>query len=362
VAAGFAERWLAWCKVVGETKMPRDFGRNAPETKLREIPWSDIADLRKETGLTDEKITRELADLLSRAQGVLSAELTGVLCKVQQDAFADAEPYEGWPYTDPNGSDTTGLQTVPFENFTTFLATVKRAEDALNPLLKGLPDDVPLVRSRRAFLGQCREWSVFLPLDAQGLQTELVVTVWTEDPFKDPLGKERVDDTAQAFYRNVQLVLGLRVGTGAAAIVKPLEFATTAEMRGQANKVDAVWDWKGVSEPELTFALVDGIPPVGKTLQYQYPTLAPRAVGRSSHLALCAYLHRYGNLKDGNWYVTHGIDLPDALRKAKRSDLASQLPPGIKTIGEKFVFDLKRRLPGPIPKLLPAERETAGKQ
>ena len=104
----------------------------------------------------------------------------------------------------------------------------------------------------------------------------------------------------------------------------------------------------------LTFELVDGLRKEGTNLQY--PGIRPRVLGKAGPLALCAYLHRYGNFDNGNWYVTHSVNLPDELEKADHKEWRTEVAKDRPVIGQKFIFQLGegKKLPDPIPKLTPA--------
>jgi hypothetical protein len=355
LAAEVGRRWGDWCEVVGRTaKLPRRFDTISDLPKLPSVPWDGVVTLRVETGLRDERLTQQLVDFQKKAQAILSAELTNILYSIQAtSSFGDAAPFDGWPYLDSAGTGLAALEVVPFDQFTRFLTLVQRAQSALEPLEQGLPDD-DLRRARRGFVSACDQWRSFIGLTAQGGTSPLEVTVWTEDPVGEPYGKQRVDDSAQHYYKQVRLSIALRLQeTGDLAAVRPLEFQTTE--RGRARSLRAVWEWSRVPEQyEFTFELVDGIQPEHQ--DFHYPPIKPLLLGKPSPLAFCAYLHRYGLYADGNWVVSHGLDLAEKFREAGKSELVSQIPGGKRVIGEKFIFQLPsgRKLPDPIPKLNPA--------
>ena len=356
LAAEVAARWSDWCTAVGtDAKLPRRFETGDPSARLVAIPWDGITTLRTEVNLREERITQQLVDFQKLAQGLLNSELTSVFATVQADALGEQTTYGGWPYINEQGTGLTALETVGFEQFTKFLTLVQRADSALTPLEQGLPDD-DVRRVRRAFVHSCEEWRTFLGLSAQGGTTPLEITVWTEDPLGEPLGQERMDDTAQHYYRTVRLAIGLRLQqAGEAVSGKPLEIQTTE--RGQARGVRAVWEWsRPPDQQELTFDLVDGIQPENQN--FHFPVIKPRILGKPSPLAFCAYLHRYGRYADGNWVVSHGMDLEEKFKEAGHSELVAQLPGDKRIIGEKFIFKLPsgRNLPEPIARLEATKR------
>ena len=281
---------------------------------------------------------------------LLSAELTAKLCALQTDAFADQVPYGGWPYLNEAGTGLTALEAVDFAQFTKFLTLEQKAAETFQPLDAGLPDE-PLRRARQDFIKAYDKWRDFLRLSAQGATTPLEVTVSTADPVGAPDGKERVDDSAQQFYSNVRLSLGLRLQeAGGLGAVRPLEFTTTADARGQ--HIRAVWDWtRAPEQSELSFELVGGIQP--ERQNFRFPDISPRVLGKPSALAFCAFLHRYGVFADGNWITTFGLNLAEKFKEAGKPELVAHLPSGQTVVGEKFVFQLPsgRDLPAPIPKL-----------
>ena len=360
LAGQYAGRWVDWCNAVGKAAtLPRKFNTDDPQTNPLTIPWSDIPGARTDNALGDERITGEILAFQQKAQNLLSAELSNLLRGVQKDFFADQVAYDGWPYVNKPGEGLTALETVQFEQFAKFLLAVQRAETAFAALEKGLPDE-PNRISRKAFFKACTEWRDFLGLTAQGGATPLEVTVWTEDPLGEPFGNVRPDDTGQHFYKQVCLTVGLRIQeSGDKSTTTPLCFQTTE--RGKARSVRAVWEWaRGPELQELTFALVDGLQPEGK--DYTYPTIKAETLGKPSPLGLCAYLHRYGRFADGNWVVSHAVDLPARFKEAGRPELIGQLRNDVKVIGEKFIFQLPsgRPLPGPVPVLVPASVTPAG--
>lgn len=352
LAAEVATRWGHWAAAVGANAvLPERFDIVSELPAASAIPWRGLPELRAEAGLREERLTQQLVDFQAKAQAALSAELTRILYGIQERHFAQQMPFDGWPYLNPEGKELTALQTVEFELFLKFLGEMRLAAEALRALDRDLPDG-EWRRARQAFIAACDQWRAFLGLTAQGAATALDVTVWTEDPVGEPYGKERVDDAAQHYYRNVRLAIALRLQeAGDRAAVRPLEFRTVE--RGQARAVRTVWEWTRANISELTFELVDGIQPEGR--DFRFPAIRPRVLGEPGPLAFCAYLHRYGRYVDRNWIVTHGVDLAAKFREAGQPELAGQVPTSRPMVGEKFVFQLPtgRNLPDPIPRLGP---------
>ncbi|MCK4340853.1 MAG: hypothetical protein KAY37_03925, partial [Phycisphaerae bacterium] len=354
LAGAYADHWVEWCNSVGKaSKLPRNFDLEDQLPAPMTIPWAGISSLRIDTNMGDERLTDQLVDFQLKAQGLLSAELSNILYRVQESYFAEQIPYEGWPFLNEQGTGLTALETVNFEQFARFLLAVQRAEEAFAGLEKGLQDD-PLRKSRREFFRACSGWRDFLGLNTQGGATPLDVTVWTEDPLGEPYGQVTPDDTAQHFYKEVCLTIGLRLQeAGDRAATRPLCFQTTE--RGKARATRTVWEFSRTPDlQELTFELVDGLQPEGK--DYTYPRIKSEILGRPSPLAFCAYLHRYGRYVDGNWVVSHAVDLAEKFQQAGRTELVGQLRNDERIIGEKFIFQLPsgRHLPQPIPRLSPA--------
>jgi hypothetical protein len=356
-AAEFATRWADWCDVVATTRIPRQFTATDSPPPLKPIPWEAIPALRKELNLGDERITRKVADLQTGALTLLSAELTAVYTELQDKVFASAVPFDGWPYLNKDGTESSALETADFQSFTQFLLTVQRAQKALEPLEQGMPQDDPVATTRRKFLAACQQWRDFLVLKQDGPPAPLDLTVWTEDPLGEPLGREPVDDTPQHYYAATRLALGLLVRSGDAAAPQPLEFKS--DEHGRAKQKSARWEWTRVPEQQtLTFELVDGLRPEQKN--FQFPNINPRVLGRPGPLALCAYLHRYGKFDNGNWVVTHSVNLPEELEKANHKELRSEVDKAKPNIGQKFIFQLGegKKLPDPISKLTTAPGAT----
>ncbi len=352
LAADYTTRWVDWCNAVGKaSKLPRKFDTDESAGKPLSIPWADIPTLRNDTGLGDEHLTGQLLDFQREAQKLLSVELSTILCGVQTDYFRDQAPYDGWPYMDEKGQGVNALETLPFDDLTKFLTAVQRADVAFKDLDSGLPDE-PVRKARLEFLQSCKDWREFLRASAQGAATPLGLSLWIEDPISEPKGKIEVDDTAQQYYGQVCLAIGLRSQkAGETVTAGPLCFPTAE--RGKAKKISAVWEWSRLPDmQELTFSVKDGLKP--ETKNYTFPDIKPEILGKPSPLALCAYLHRYGRFADGNWFVTHGVRLPDKFKEVDKAELSRDIPADKQFVGEKFVFQLERNLPGPIRRLTPA--------
>ena len=348
-------RWSAWCDAVGgAAHLPRKFDTEDARAKPQEIPWAALGALRIDTGMGDEQLTGQVISFQEHALRLLSIELSSILYAVQKDYFVDQQAYDGWPYVNGEGTGEGATDTVDYGQFVRFLQAVQRADTLFAIYEKGIPEDDAHGRERRAFFRACRDWREFLSLTSQGGATPLEVSVWTEDPLGEPYGKDRVDDSGQHFYEQVCLNIGLRLqGTSDQSVGQGVCFPTSAEAR--ARHVATVWEWTRVPELQvLEFALVSGVTPEGKS--YQFPELKPKALGKPSPLAFCAYLHRYGVYDEGNWIASHALDLQKKFAEANRPDLVQELRADEHLIGEKFIFQLPsgRRLPDAIPVLRPA--------
>ncbi len=344
LAAQVATRWENWANAIGRAAvLPREFDRDAGAGGALKIPWGEMAALRDEAGLRDEALSQQFVEFERQAQNLLDRELTNIYHGIQGRFLANENPYDGWPYVNASGVGLTALETVNFDQFVSFLAAVQRADAALGQLDNGLPD-TPTRQRRRAFVSACADWQKFI-----GNPTPLDVEVWNDDPLVEPKGQKRVDDRAQFYYQKVRLSLGLRLQQAGATA---LEFRTME--RGAARAVQTVWEWRRPQLQELTFEAVDGIQPEGR--DFRYPRVSPDTLGAPSPLALCAYLHRYGHYADGNWVVSHGINLTEKFREAGQERLLTNVPTDKRVVGEKFIFRLPpgRGLPAPIQRLSPA--------
>jgi hypothetical protein len=349
--------WENWCRSVADTKVPRNFDPSDSPTKPKAISWDGLSKSQQNLKLTGETLTEQLTKIQTHAQQLLSAELTSRYVTIQDEQFKNTEPYDGWPYTNKDGQGAGATDTVEFPRFTEFLLTVQRAEDALRALEDGLPAEDPTTRDRRAFLTTCKDWRDFLELKDMAKAGALAIKVWIEDPLSEPRNDVPVHDTPQHSYAHVRLALGLRLQGGEGAAVRPLEFGTSADQRGQANERTATWNWGTAGDQrELTFELADGLTPEGGS--ETFPSLPPRVLGRGHPLALCAYLHRYGKFAEGRYYVTHAIDLAEALAQAKKPELVTPTMRKKPNVAVKFVFQLPdgRELPKPVPTLTPVAR------
>jgi hypothetical protein len=310
-----------------------------------------MTQLQSDTGLQDERLVAQLVGLQRKGQELLSAELTGKFCTLQRDLLGDYSPYGGWPYVNEAGTGPTALESVPFEQFTKFLNLVHQAAENVEPLELGLPEDDPVRRARQTFLRSCEKWRDFLKLTAQGALTPLDLKVETADPVGTPYGQERVDDSAQHWYRSARLVLGLQwQKEGGSTSTDPLTFDTTAE--AWYHPVNTVWNWVSGDQPEIAVELVDGF---DTEAGFRAPAIKPRGLGKPSALGLCAFLHRYGVYKDGCWVVTFGVNLADKFRESGHVELVARLPKPDFTVGMKFYFRLPagRDLPDAIARLTP---------
>jgi len=358
LAGEFSERWRVLAKAIGAcTALPNKFETvPKPEGKVL-IPWGEIARLRDDARLDDEKLTGQLGEFEKQAQALLSVALTRILCDIQSRYFSDREPYDGWPYMNPAGEGPKALETVNFTDFKRFVQEVDRAWQVFESLEDRLADSGDLATARAMFYRGCRDWVGFLKLtnlDAAELPLEITLA----DPVK-VYGKQNVQDTAQHYYQGVALDLGLCVRDDAAQMGcdpdKPLRSNTLLEEK--VKRRDATWRWTArTPNKELSVALVDGRPIEGST--GSYPPVRT-GVGESSELALCSYLHRYGVARDdGRWVTTHAFDLEAEFKKLGQANLTSTLAANKKIVGETFLFKLDRPLPPPILRLREAAPAT----
>ena len=360
IARKYAEAWDEWCEKVGRNAdLPALLDRSYRAARGPvEIPWTLLDKLRDEYGMDAEHLTGDLADLQLQATDLLSNALTDVFCDIQDELSTEA-PDAGWPYLSAAAAPTSDpLRTVQWAYFTTFLMNVQAAGDILQGLDRELPETASGRTPRRKFLDACRIWYDFLGLDSRGAAAPLTVEVWTEDPLRTPVGRITPEDSGQLFYDKVCLKLGLRRENAPdESIGEGLVFGTGAENRHK--RVMVVWNWRPVqSIQNSTFALLEGLPVEG--CPDPYPPLAPQILGGCSPLSFCAYLYRYGEPAEGDWYVTHAIDRCTAAEDLRRTNIvqgltaeAQEPQAGQCLIGEKFVFRLPsgRALPVPIPKL-----------
>ena len=355
VAQAFDRAWMdVVAGIIANRQLPRSFEEGAKERP--EIAWDAIQKLRQDTRLNDERLTGEFVAFSKQAQSVLSMELTQILCEVQEKHFAGQIPYDGWPYLNAAGEQLTALDTVAYKPFKDFLLEIGEAARVLGPLERGILDDDPLKPGRLALYKSCRLWRDFIGFTPQGQQTDLKIEVRYVDPLDPTLpgGKvSGIDDTAQNFYGEVQLHLGLSIQDpnqpGGIGERVPLRISTLT--RGDAGARTAYWRWQGGgSASTLKMQLTGGIQGEGRKKPYP-DTISPLILGSASPLALCAYLHRYAKFSDQNsvWVSSHALDLTEAFKRAGTTDLVP--PDGRTRMGAKFTFKLDRAMPEPIHKL-----------
>lgn len=345
-ATTLAGDWLELTEQFGATAdLPERFPDNYNPPSFPSVPWGRLADTRHSLQLEGERLTDLLLGFEDGARGLLDQRLTDTYAGIQTHYFGrDQRTAGGWPYLQAGDDVLTALVTVDFDDFLDFLNEIGRAQDTLDAFEDGL-GETPVGQTRRAFLGGCDDWRQFLQLSPEGVQP-LPVSAWTEDPLdvNSPQGQQPVDDTAQHYYRQVRLSLGLRIDGSA----KPLVYETGAA--GWKQQIDATWEWsRGQMTDQLEFALTDGRPvDVANPGGPVYPQVDAEVIGRWSPLALCAFLQRYGNQRDGNWYVSFGLNLVDALDAKGARGLITAEMRNKPVVGSKFVFNLKRQLPPPI--------------
>jgi len=363
VSQQFDRAWLdIVAGIVNNSPLPRDFNENTKERP--EIPWAGIRKLREDIRLSDEKVTGELAAFGRQAQALLSAEMTDILYEVQERYFQNQEPYDGWPFINPAGEQLNALDVVGFKQFKEFLFEVTQAARAFGPLENGIPADDPLKPKRLQFYQGCQQWWSFIGFDAQGRPADVKIEVQNLDPLDptSPGGRvQGIDDTAQNYYGEVLLYLGMAVQDpnqpGGVNETAPLRISTLA--RGESGTKKGWWRWtSGGGDNKLKMQLAAGIQGEGKRRPYP-DNIAPSILGTASPLGLWAYLHRYARYdgQSGAWISSHAIDLAQAFRAVGTADL---IPVDGKTrIGAKFAFRLERSMPEPIKRLQRAMPATA---
>jgi hypothetical protein len=317
-----------------------------------------MALLREESRLDDEKLTEQLVWFEQRAQELLSSELTAILCEIEAHFFRQEIPFDGWPYLSESGEGVKALETVEFAPFKRFLREIDRAWKYFEPLEESLPRDDELGLRRAEFYRGCRSWLSFLKLDPQLNPDDLQVKIEGGDPVTRPYGKEVPQDTAQFRYKTVTLDLGLcfeqESGPGRDC-ARPLRIATLFEEK--IRRREAIWSWTARTDlTELSVGLVDGWEAEGSRQRYAN---VRRVLGKSSALALCAYLHRHGVRHEDRWVTSHAFDLAVELKKKGQGDLAAALGAQERIVGEKFFFTLRRPLPDPIRRLSEAAAPAA---
>jgi len=353
LAGEFAGRWKDLALVISQARLSQKFQRKANKS-LEPIRWGRIEALRREARLDKERLTGQFTAFEQEAQKLLSAALTEALWRIQSKYFPKSpEVYDGWPYL---GSESSGglkaLETVAFPEFKQFVRDVNRAAEAFEPLERGLPAE-PLSAARGVFCGGCKAWKSFIGIEDELKTTDLEVTIEGKDPLQKPVGKYKVEDTAQYHYNAMQLNLGLAIrdeATGSSSYASLRIPTKTEDKVGKPQK--AVWTWtKPPDNPTFTVSLVDSPKDLG------YPTME-HTLGKSSPLAFCAYLHRHGVLdpEDNDrhkWITSHGFDLRKEFRLREDEGKINKLDT-INVVGEGFIFTLDRSLPPPIKKLKPA--------
>ncbi len=331
--------------------LPRKFEQN-PGLATR-ISWGQIEALRQRAGLEDEKFTGALVNFERRAQLLLSVELNNVLYEVQDRYFGGLSADRGWPYLPEDGDGKNALRTVDFEKFRKFLVEVDLARESFRSLEEGLPEDDELRRARLAFYQDCRNWLEFIGLTEQAGKSgpraprDVALEIWGGDPTRDPFGKEKPDDSAQHYYADTELSLGLHVDAGGGDFREgPFVMATETERKVQKRR--AQWRWTSrAQDAEVSVKLMRGLKAADGS--QVYPELK-RVLGTHSPLALCAFLHRYGVPHESEWIVAFSFDLVDEFQKKSQLNLVQQLKDKSKTkVGDKYIFRfVDRPMPGPI--------------
>jgi hypothetical protein len=321
IGADFHQAWSKLAEAIAaNSRLDRRVGEAS-------ISWGELGKLREDYGLEDERLTKELLEFELWARELLSTRLTQLLVEIQRDHLGDANPDGGWPYIPGEKYTRSGLDTVDFPRFVDFLIAVDRVKEDFRELEEGLRDDFPGVKDRREFYETCDRWYSFLRLadDTGALPEELRLTIYGDDPLKDPF-RQSLDDGCQYAAR----WLSLDLGTGGGVVR-----TACARENWQREGHEVTWPWRGNREGELQVGLAEVLAGVGYA--------GAKTLGEYSPLAMCAYLHRYGNSQDQmTWYVTHAFDVE---RRARDGSVQKQ------QVGQKLRLELARPLPGPIRKL-----------
>ena len=336
--------------LVDNRNLPDDFGRDARDARLTPIPWGQLQRLRQQFGLGDERLTDEMVQFEVRAQELLSQELTNILADLQSDLFPRSKSSVGWPYVD--GDD---LATVDFEDFKTFLSTIRFARETFKPLESEMNPDEKYYSERRQFYDDCDRWWAFVGLSDDTLSsTPLGVEISGGDPLTAPNVGDRPDDTAQQYYRYVDLDLGLRlVGEDASrGAVGAIRVATLREEKVLIKK--AVWDWAtDTGRRRIQVRFTEGWD-VEAGSRERYPDI-PKVLGDVSPLSFCAYLYREGQRQGDQWLTVHKADFRTEWKAQGKGHLVQRLETDKYVRGEMFVFKLERSMPDPI---MPIQRAT----
>lgn len=345
IADTFVLRWEELGRAMSRLTIPPRFEADLGGGPVEGIPWDAIHRLREAARLDDEKLTGQIAAFQARAQTLLSAELTKTLYGVQRRQLGVQVPFDGWPYLPGTDYGLGALATVDFATFKSFVVEIDRAWNTLQALEQGLPESDVLRQERLAVYRRCREWITFMGIDNSLTPADLEVAVELGDPIREPLGKERPDDTAQMYYRAVSLEMGMAVS---GAPTSELRIPTLVEQR-QGKRFAGSWKWGTRSDQrELRVSLVEGERRAAASRAY--PDV-PIVLGESSPLALCAYLHRHGIRYGEKWVTSHSFDLVRSFKEKGVGDLTGTLDPGRTNVGVKFFFDLGRPMPDPIPRI-----------
>ncbi len=335
--------------LVDNRNLPDDFARDARAPRLTPIPWGQLQKMRQDFGLGDERLTDEMVLFETRAQELLSQELTNILADLQSDLFPRSTSAAGWPYLD--GDD---LATVDFEDFKEFLSTIRFAREVFKPLEGEMDPEEKYHVGRLRFYEQCDRWWAFIGLSDDTLSsTPLNVDISGGDPLTAPNVADRPDDTAQQYYRYVDLDLGLRLegASGSSGAMGPIRVATLVEEKVQVKR--AVWDWPtdtGRRRIQVRFSEGWEVPGTRE----RYPDI-PKILGDVSPLSFCAYLFREGQRQGDQWLTVHKSDFRTEWKAQGKGHLVQRLEKDKYVRGEMFVFKLERAMPEPI---LPIERAT----
>ena len=318
------------------------------------IPWKGMEDLRDAYNLMDEeKLIGALISFETDAQTLLSIEMTRILDqKIQRGLFQGKEPYDGWPYVQGHEYEESGLDTVGFQDFKTFLVQVHRAQERYKELEQGLTDNTKGCRERRAFYRQCERWYEFLDLqddEEKRPETLHLTVVGHPDPAESACAGQEVESGAQQTADYIGLRLGLKLSEDDKRIDGDLLRIPTG-VAGRRKEHGVWWEWPS-EEGELAVSLEE--------IRLESRVEEPKKIlGRSSPLAFCAYLHRYGAADEVDakrWCVMHAFerDRPSSARVGTGDAARARK----ELVGETLLFELERPLPGPIARLKAPKRK-----
>lgn len=333
--------------------------RSRKPKALPEIHWGELQRLRNEYALDDEeKITGALVEFEHLAKTLLSHEISQQLVSIQERLlkYAPDQSADGWPYLNSTPDTEDGMKTVDFKAFLAFLDEVQRAQDYYRGLEESL--DGPLRDERFEFYQACERWREFFKPNNAKEPEKLLITVKglgtihaTED-----FGLRKMEDANQ-FYTFLTLrCSGITWGVDPPSEAEPdVLKVNTHSLSGAQHPQNLVWTWsEGAANTEVTVALEGGRQATINDRAQTWPNVST-TIGRSSPLAICAYLQNYAKpTSRKQWHTQHGFNMKVKLTSMSRQSLLDikGLPEGLKTgqlpMGEHVEFMLDREMPEPI--------------